>query len=473
MKNKIKRYIALILSIGLIEGNILNLNPAMSLKQSVLQNVNAADTLSVEIRAEETVLCNSVAAVYLDITGTVPSDAWVAFIPSDVPHTEKDSDAHDDDYCYLRDIKDGVAMLTAPGSAGNYDIRVFDGDDAGTAREVAYLPIVVTDKKTEPESRSAFENIEGEDYDESEGIENASGCVGFIDNGDYTVYNSIDFGTGAKSFYASCSAAYESGGVIEIRLDSKTGKKVGELTVPYTGNWYNFNDFSCNIEEVSGVHDLYLVYTGVDTNYLLDLDYFVFGKDEISDVTDVTLMGDVNEDGEFNATDIVALKKWLLIVPGTTLANWKNGDFTNDGKLNVIDLCMMKRALIHNTSIPEVIVSNFNINVVQNGPKTASTFTVSKDCTVYSILTYHWNNGRGKSLGQISLMEGSVSLGEWDASGTQGQNGAEDVNWWVYPEGIRLKAWHTYTVIDSDPDSWSCNSGSDFAGFYEITGIVS
>ena len=58
------------------------------------------------------------------------------------------------------------------------------------------------------------------------------------------------------------------------------------------------------------------------------------------------LMGDVNNDGEFNVADVVLLQKWLLAVPDTHLANWKAVDFCNDNKLNVFDLCLMKRELI-------------------------------------------------------------------------------------------------------------------------------
>lgn len=62
-----------------------------------------------------------------------------------------------------------------------------------------------------------------------------------------------------------------------------------------------------------------------------------------------TPTGDVNDDGEFNVSDVVLLQKWLLAVPDTHLANWKAVDFCNDNKLNVFDLCLMKRELIRKT----------------------------------------------------------------------------------------------------------------------------
>ncbi|WP_303765207.1 dockerin type I domain-containing protein [Ruminococcus flavefaciens] len=59
-----------------------------------------------------------------------------------------------------------------------------------------------------------------------------------------------------------------------------------------------------------------------------------------------TPTGDVNDDGEFNVSDVVLLQKWLLAVPDAELKNWKAADFCNDNKLDVFDQCMMKSELI-------------------------------------------------------------------------------------------------------------------------------
>ena len=63
-------------------------------------------------------------------------------------------------------------------------------------------------------------------------------------------------------------------------------------------------------------------------------------KDEIS------VRGDINSDGLFNAADAVLLQKWLLAVPNTNLADWKAADLCEDDRLNVFDLCIMKRELL-------------------------------------------------------------------------------------------------------------------------------
>lgn len=69
------------------------------------------------------------------------------------------------------------------------------------------------------------------------------------------------------------------------------------------------------------------------------------------------LMGDVNNDGAFNVTDIVLLQKWLLAVPNTHLENWKAIDFCEDNRLDVFDLCLAKRALIYSGNLEGVPTS--------------------------------------------------------------------------------------------------------------------
>lgn len=80
-----------------------------------------------------------------------------------------------------------------------------------------------------------------------------------------------------------------------------------------------------------------------DGGLVESVNYVVFAKEGI-----VAIQGDVNMDGEFDIFDVVLVKKWLLAVPDTKLANWKAADLCEDDKLNVFDLCLMKRMLIEN-----------------------------------------------------------------------------------------------------------------------------
>lgn len=72
------------------------------------------------------------------------------------------------------------------------------------------------------------------------------------------------------------------------------------------------------------------------------------------------IMGDVNDDGEFNIADLVLFQKWLLAVPDVELANWKAVDLCEDERLDIFDLCLMRKALIEAENNNSIIVLNIN-----------------------------------------------------------------------------------------------------------------
>ncbi|RCX14833.1 beta-xylosidase [Anaerobacterium chartisolvens] len=194
-----------------------------------------------------------------------------------------------------------------------------------------------------PEPRSAFERIEGESYDVQSGIQSVSSseggeAVGYIENGDYTVYKKIDFGSGAASFQARASSA-TSGGKIELRLDSITGPVVGTCTVPGTGDWQTWADVKCDISGASGEHDLYLKYTG-ESGYLFNIDWFTFSKGSISE----KLLGDLNSDGKVDSIDFTLMKKHLLGLE--TLEDLAPADLDGNGSVNSLDFSLLKQYLL-------------------------------------------------------------------------------------------------------------------------------
>ncbi|MBQ4464406.1 MAG: dockerin type I repeat-containing protein [Oscillospiraceae bacterium] len=64
------------------------------------------------------------------------------------------------------------------------------------------------------------------------------------------------------------------------------------------------------------------------------------------------IRGDVNGDGAFDLTDLVAFQKWLHCVPGAALPQEKRADLNEDGTLDVFDLALMKRALTTELQAP-------------------------------------------------------------------------------------------------------------------------
>jgi glucosylceramidase len=96
-------------------------------------------------------------------------------------------------------------------------------------------------------------------------------CIGYISSGDYTVYTNMDFGEGMNEFVARVAA--ESSGFISIFLDSPTGQRIGVLSVPPTGGYQEWQTLRCNIGNITGVHDICLVF-GTSASYNIHWFYF-------------------------------------------------------------------------------------------------------------------------------------------------------------------------------------------------------
>jgi len=57
-------------------------------------------------------------------------------------------------------------------------------------------------------------------------------------------------------------------------------------------------------------------------------------------------LGDLNDDGKVNSTDLQILKKHLLRITLLTGKNLSNADLNKDGKVDSSDLSLMKRYLL-------------------------------------------------------------------------------------------------------------------------------
>jgi hypothetical protein len=118
----------------------------------------------------------------------------------------------------------------------------------------------------------------------------------------------------------------------------------------------------------------------------------------------------------------------------------------------------------------EVIFNNGNVGAVSNGPSAPTTFTIAAARHIVYINTYHYFNG-GTLPGLLSLRHGDGTVyGPWQTTGTPGQGGVSNAYWVGYPD-VTIKA-GTYTVVDSDPSTWSCNSGSGGAGFAYVMALT-
>lgn len=195
--------------------------------------------------------------------------------------------------------------------------------------------------------RDGFARIEAESYSSQSGVQDVTcdegtGAVGYVENGDYTVYKNMNFDDNAVGFVARTSSA-ENVGTIEVRLDSITGPLVGTCQVASTGGWQVFTDSKCDISGISGTHDVYLKYTG-GSGYLFNINWFKFIKEEISPV----ITGDLNGDNNIDATDFALMKKYLLgmIDEFPVADSLKAGDLNKDGVIDALDFAKFKQYLL-------------------------------------------------------------------------------------------------------------------------------
>ncbi len=186
---------------------------------------------------------------------------------------------------------------------------------------------------------SAFIQIEAEDYSslssstiEIIGTGGSGSGLGYIENGDYLVFNQIDFGDGATSFKARVATSGTTN--IQLRLNSPSGTLVGTLPVSSTGDWNAYEEQTCTINKVTGINDLYVVFTGA-----VNIDWFTF----VAGGTSVTL-GDLNSDGQINSTDFALMKRYLLGLD--TLENTESADLDGSGAVNSIDIALLKQYLL-------------------------------------------------------------------------------------------------------------------------------
>ncbi|GIO41213.1 carbohydrate-binding protein [Paenibacillus apis] len=141
-------------------------------------------------------------------------------------------------------------------------------------------------------SRDAYEKIEVRTYNIGkgfvlEGSPEGSLQLGGVQDGHYAAYKNVDFGNDGASGVIARASSGTGGGTIEVRLDGLTGPVVGTIQVEGTGGWSNFmdaaallKDESGNPVQVTGVHDVYFLFKKTQDDYLFNLNWFKFTKND-------------------------------------------------------------------------------------------------------------------------------------------------------------------------------------------------
>ncbi|HEY9061152.1 MAG TPA: carbohydrate-binding protein [Pseudobacteroides sp.] len=219
-----------------------------------------------------------------------------------------------------------------------------------------------------PITRTAFTQIEAESFNSNKGVEIATCTEGgkdieWIENGDYAVYENIDFSNGANSFevrYASGST----GGYVEIRLDGINGRLVGTCPISSTGGWQTWATKKIDISNTTGVHSLYLKFTG-GSGYLFSLNWFRFYQTTVvpTGIAFSDNFNDGNANGwtTYNGTWKVESNKYGVSPSGEAKAvadgtNYTDFSYTADVVIGTAG----NAGLIFNVSSPSNTTNGFN-----------------------------------------------------------------------------------------------------------------
>lgn len=144
-------------------------------------------------------------------------------------------------------------------------------NEDGTIQEVPYW----ADTKLEQIGTfNPFRKVEAETMAWGYGLKtapNADKSLSVVDvnNGEYICVRGVNFGKN-KARRFEVSALPLEGGNLKIRLDAPDGKIVGNVNIPQGNETSKYELYSCEVNAVSGIHDLYLSFEGENNKDLFE-----------------------------------------------------------------------------------------------------------------------------------------------------------------------------------------------------------
>ncbi len=158
----------------------------------------------------------------------------------------------------------------------NIAIEQFDYNKDGSIRKVEYT----TDGVEQVGHVDPYVRVEGESFAAQKGIETEPCDEGGLyvtdtQDGDWIKVAGVDFGSkgAAKVALRTAGAARECR--IELRLDREDGKMIANCKVSSTGGAQKWKNTVCEVSGATGIHDLYIRFTGGDGD-LANLDWWQF-----------------------------------------------------------------------------------------------------------------------------------------------------------------------------------------------------
>ncbi|MBZ3905087.1 glycoside hydrolase family 16 protein [Streptomyces griseiscabiei] len=137
-------------------------------------------------------------------------------------------------------------------------------------------------------TRDAYSAIQAESYNSQSGTltetttDSGGGQnIGSLANGDWALFQNVNFGsTAATQFVARVASGANSGvsGLVEVRIDSRTSTPVGSFSIANTGGWQSWRTVPANISRITGTHDVYLTFTSGQAQDFVNVNWFTFGR---------------------------------------------------------------------------------------------------------------------------------------------------------------------------------------------------
>jgi beta-glucosidase len=218
--------------------------------------------------------------------------------------------------------------------------------------------------------------IEAENFSNQSGIQVES-CseggsdVGYIENGDYTEYDSVNFASGKNKFDFRV-ASFTSGGNIQIILDSINGPLVGSFAISGTGGWQNWTTLSNDLPITTGIHRVYLKFTG-GTGFLFNVNWFKFynpadtiplpGGINLKYASGCSIKGTIDQAAFDSAVNLARNSDVAIVVCGTDLTVADEGTDRTSLDLPGVQEQLIKAVFHANPKTIIVLVTGFSLSI--------------------------------------------------------------------------------------------------------------